>query len=607
MRAPGATILVVDDTPENIELLDGILSSQYRVKVATTGERTLQIARSDDPPHLILLDVMMPGMDGYEVCRKLKEDPLTRRIPVIFITARSEMEDERRGLQLGAVDYIVKPISPPIVEARVATHLALVDQRIALESNVRERTLELTETLDALERERKEHANASARADYLLSFDPVTGLANRHDFVMRLERAADRLRRGGQRLALVSVNLDRFHMINAAHGEQVGDRLLRIIANRLSKCVRATDLLARIGPDEFVTLLSEDDRLAGEELPAAAAELGERMLAAVRQPFEADDILAAGPIEITASGGVTLFPDDGDEPLGLIKRLQAATIHSKSNGRDRITRYASTLDANLGHQLQLEQRLRDALRNRVLEVHFQPKLRVHDRCISGAEALVRWPDGKGGYISPSEFIPLAEDTGLVVALDRYVLEAVVADAALWRAASEHGVRIAVNLSAASFAARDLEDMVRDVLASTPEPVCLEFELTEHTLLGDVQSVIHRLHALREMGVTLALDDFGTGYSSLAYLKRLPFDVLKVDQSFVRDIESDTDDRAIVGAILALAKRLDFKTVAEGVSTASQFDFVESHGCDEVQGFLFSPALPSSEFIALLGEPVPLAG
>lgn len=602
MRSPAATVLVVDDTPENIELLDGILSTQYRVKVATNGERTLQIARSDEPPHLILLDVMMPGMDGYEVCRKLKEDPRTRRIPVIFITARSDMEDERRGLQVGAVDYITKPISPPIVEARVATHLALVDQRIALESNVRERTLELTDALDALERERREHASATARADYLLSFDTVTGVANRHDFVMRLERTADRVRRAKQRLALVSINLDRFHMVNAAHGEQFGDRLLRAVAQRLGQCIRATDLLARIGPDEFVTLLSEDERLSGDDLPSAAAELGERMLAAVRRPFELRDTGVAGPIEVTASGGVTLFPDDGDEPLGLIKRLQAATIHSKSSGRDQISRYSPTLDANLGHQLQLEQRLRDALRNRVLEVYFQPKIRVSDRHISGAEALVRWPDGQGGFISPSEFVPLAEDTGLVVALDRYVLETVVSNASLWRAVAPYGVRIAVNLSAASFGSRDLLQVTRQVLDAAPEPVCLEFELTEHTLLGDVQSVIHRLHALREMGVTLALDDFGTGYSSLAYLKRLPFDVLKVDQSFVRDIETDAEDRAIVGAILALAKRLDFKTVAEGVATTRQFEFVESHGCDEVQGFLFSPALPGGEFMALLGKP-----
>lgn len=594
-----ATVLVVDDTPQNLELLDECLSPHYRVKVATGGARALALCAAE-APDLVILDVMMPDMDGYETLRRLKAEPGTRSVPVIFATAKGEKTDEHLGLQLGAADYVTKPIHIPVLLARVATHLALYDYQRNLEKLVRQRTAQLAEALKRVEKdERKLQANLS-RLAYARNHDELTSLANR-PFLMRQlgEMMKEALLEGGN-VTVMAVNLDRFRVINQALGASIGDELLTLVAQRLQAVTKPGDLLARAGGDEFILVVGDrNDAVMPLQRQALSNRMSaqlDKMLTAVREPMS----VQGHPVQLTASAGFAVFPFDGQSPSELLRNAGLAATAAKRAGRNRALSFQSQWATSDAQRYERESKLRTAIGENRIVPYYQPKLHAATGALLGAEALIRWPNEEGGYNSPGEFLPLAEDCGLMETLDDLMIHSVMRQVAAWGARLPAGFRVAVNVSSHRFHDGLLPEQIKACLAETgAAPEHLELEITEGALIGDPTACATQLDQLRTLGVELTLDDFGTGYSSLSYLKQLPLQHLKVDQSFVRDIERNANDAAIVRAVIALAEALNLQTVAEGVETAAQLKFVQELGCHAVQGFLFSPAVSAEDFSQLI--------
>ncbi|QSB00624.1 EAL domain-containing protein [Methylomonas sp. EFPC1] len=424
-------------------------------------------------------------------------------------------------------------------------------------------------------------------------YDSLTGLPNRLVLHDRLGQEIARARRDDAQLAVFFMDLDRFKNVNDSLGHAAGDELLRQAARIFLNCVRATDLVVRLGGDEFVIVIGE---LHTQHNPAAfVSAVAEKVLAALKQPVT----VAGLPMTVTTSIGIALFPDDADNVPDLLKNADAAMYHAKSEGRANFRFYSPELNAAALENIKLEQELRGAIGRNELLVFYQPKVDWDGRIV-GAEALIRWRHTELGMISPAKFIPLAEQTSLIVEISDWVLE----QTCLWvNACHAQGLgplRISVNLSAVDFKHPDLVEKIAAVLSKTgTDPKFIELELTESVAIGNIKTCIERMHHLKALGLTLSMDDFGTGFSSLSYLKELPLDVLKIDQSFVRQLESDDSSAAIVRAILALADGLGMETIAEGVETAAQLELLKQHHCGLFQGYLFSRPVPSDEFLSLL--------
>lgn len=603
-QARRAEVLVVDDAPENIDILVNTLKDEYKVRAATDGLSALALTHKH-PPDIILLDVVMVPLDGYGVCRALRDDPLTRHIPVIFITSMNDVEDEKKGLDLGAVDYIAKPFSPPLVKARVRNHLALQDQRRALEQEVRARTRELETVNAALASEVLGRTQAMERAEYLFNFDALTGLPNRRQFVDRLERMLARAVADNKKLVLVGIGLDRFKVVKTVIGGTAAEQMLVQTAQRLQQQLQADDLLGRIGGEEFAMLVSLKDR-AGEALALDPQELCGLLLSSLARDME----LSSGKAKVRASAAYALFPEDANSAPHLMRHMESALEYVKCTGGSRAERFHRQMDNAAGATFLMEVRIREALVQHAFVPYYQPKLEAITGRVVGAEALIRWPIPGGGMISPGEFILVAERSGLISAIDRFMLREVCRQVAQW-GGRFRGFRVAVNISASAFQSDSLVDAVLETLRQTgAHPQHLELEITEHALITDMSVVCAKLRALRDAGLRIALDDFGTGYSSMSYLQHLPLDTLKVDRAFVREIEANRTAGAIVRAIIAMARAMDLDVVAEGVETDAQLQFICEHGEDVIiQGGVYSAAVTAAEMEAIFarGVMVPPSG
>jgi diguanylate cyclase (GGDEF)-like protein len=437
-----------------------------------------------------------------------------------------------------------------------------------------------------------EYKQAQQRANYSAYHDALTDLPNQILFKDRLQQALALSRRNKQMLAVLFVDLDRFKAINDTLGYAAGDRVLQEAAQRLTTYVRDSDSVARFGSDEFVLLMTEIDRTED------AAKIAQKICEAFKLPFNFKE----HELFVTISIGIALYPYDGEDTSTLLKSAGAALDRAKEHGGNNYQFYTAGRTTKALKQLVLENNLRHALEREEFIVHYQPQVNTKSAQLAGMEALVRWQHPGLGLLQPAEFITLAEETGLIVPIGEWVLRTACRQNKSWQDAGFDPLRVAVNLSARHFHQTNLVETVAKILKDSGlNPNWLELELTERSVMKDPEQAIVKLHELKGMGVHISIDDFGTGYSSLSYLKRFPIDTLKVDQSFVSEITTDSDNAAIVQAIITLARAMKLNVIAEGVETLEQFELLRRLDCDAVQGFLFSEPLSTEDFTQLLVE------
>ena len=431
---------------------------------------------------------------------------------------------------------------------------------------------------------------AEERVHHLAHYDELTGLPNRNMFNQRLSHALIQARRHDKPLAILFIDLDRFKNINDTLGHGAGDRVLKEIAQRLRGCLREADTVSRLGGDEFVVLIE------GASRPADVAEVAQKILAAVARPL----LLESQEFHLTASIGISACPGDSDDEQSLMKNADIAMYRAKEQGKNQFQFYSAQINVHTLERVALESDLRHALERKEFVLHYQPKVDIAGNRIVGMEALVRWRQPGKQLIAPAQFIPLAEETGLIVPIGEWVLRTACLQNKAWQDQGLPRLRVAVNLSPRQFAHDSLLQDVARVLNETGlDPAWLELEITESMVIRDPEHAVTLLRGLKAMGIHLSIDDFGTGYSSLSYLKRFPLDSVKIDRSFIRDIPGDGDDAAITQAIIAMAHSLRLGVIAEGVETGEQLDFLRANGCDEMQGYLFSRPLPEDQFLVLL--------
>lgn len=500
----------------------------------------------------------------------------------VQVTGR-RIDDDKEGIN---IIWIIED-----VDERHRAQVALAEYRETLESRVAERTEELATANLRLQAEITERRNAEQRIWHVANHDALTGLPNRFLFRDRLARALAQAERHETKVALVFVDIDRFKSINDTLGHDLGDRLLQQASARLQAVLRIEDTVARLGGDEFVVVLGDIE--SDEQL----TELAERMRCSLLPPVH----LEGHALHVSASFGVSLFPDHTEDCEILMRHADTAMYHAKSAGRNTVRVFTPSMNAAVSHFFEIESQLPGALEAGEFELFYQPVVKTSDSGIVAMEALIRW-NRAGQCIPPAEFIPVAEESGLILQIGTWVLREACRQAVLWQNAGFGHLTMAVNLSARQFREPDLAMRVKQILDETGlAPQHLELEITETTLMDQVDDALVTLQRLSNMGVGLAVDDFGTGYSSLNYLKRFPVDKLKIDQSFVRDICTDQDDSAIVGAIIDLSRNLGMVSQAEGVESAAQLDALLEAGCDYCQGFHLSEPLPAAEAEQLLAD------
>ena len=578
------TILIVDDDGPNRRLLEALLGPQgYATRTADGGSGALA-SIADDPPDLILLDDLMPGLTGQQVAGVLKADPATRNIPIIMVTIQSDREARLAALGAGAEEFMTKPIDRAELWLRVRNLLRLKeagdvveDRRLALEVEVLARTSDLQQ---------------------LTHCDALTGLPNRTMIRETLTKMLVHTASIGRAVAVLFLDLDHFKNVNDTYGHALGDELLIQVSNRLIRCVRVRDAVGRLGGDEFAVILIMPE--GGHDAAAAA----EKIQAVLAEPF----LLDGHEVTVTASIGITVHPDDATDTESLLKYADTAMYQAKQSGRDAFKFFTKAMNTALSRRLELESALRQAVKNEEFVLHYQPKVELAGGQVVGLEALLRWDRPGFGLMPPDEFICALEDSGLIVEVGRWVIGAACAQIQEWTRLGIDPVQVSVNVSERQFVKGDLQGDVLCALETYRVPAeLLELELTESLLMSNTERTIAILENLKAAGVQISIDDFGTGYSSLAYLRRFPIDKLKIDYSFTQEITRSADDAAIALAIIRMGHSLNLEVIAEGVETASQLAFLRRHKCDQIQGYYFSRALPAAAIEQMLRAGVGLWG
>lgn len=566
MEAQKPRVLIIDDEEQIRHLLIDVLGSTYDCSDAGSAEEALA-ALSENTFDLVISDIDMGAMSGLELVPHVHS--LSPDTVVVMVSGNQDIGFAIEALRVGAFDYITKPIDLRHVEASV--------ERALNHCNLLKEKRRYKEQLEMLLQQR------TAQVDWLAYYDTVTQLPNRALFEDRLTQAVSVAKATQQSLGVLFISLDQFKKVNDSLGHGPGDILLREFAERLKSCITKSDTVARFGSDEFALLRTQID--GTKDVIETIGSLSQVL------KFSFD--LPGHELFATASVGVSLYPLDGEDCQTLLKNAGAALYKAKRSGGANYQFYTADMHELAAKRLALESSLRRAIQNEEFLVHYQPRVSVDSLAITGVEALVRWQHPQLGLISPSEFIPLAEDTGLIVPIGEWVLRTACLQGRRWRDQGFAPIQIAVNISARQFHDRDLSQTVIRILEETGlSPKYLELELTESSIMRDAEFAAGMLNSLKSMGINISIDDFGTGFSSLASLKRLPIDALKIDQSFVREATSDPDDAALVMAIITLAHNLRLRVIAEGVETEDQLRFLQLLRCDEIQGYFFSKPLPA---------------
>lgn len=466
----------------------------------------------------------------------------------------------------------------------------LENNKLELEERVATRTIELEVANQEMEKAKQNAESVAKRMEYHAHHDGLTGLPNRILLNDRLNKALSHARREQSRMALLFLDLDRFKIINDSLGHAVGDQLLRVISRRLKNCVRDEDTVARLGGDEFMVLLPS---ISGS---SDAGRIGNKIIDSLVRAVSCN----GHELHITTSIGVSIYPFDGADAETLLKHADISMYRAKELGRNKLVYYTAEMNAESRRQLVLETSLRKALDRGELKLVYQPKVDISRNRITGAEALLRWEHPTMGNISPADFIPVAEDSGLIVPIGEWVIRKAFNQLAAWHAAGHRELKIAVNLSSSQLTRPGLANSVREALdESRLDPAMTELEITENIVMQNLDSAIATLEILKGMGISIAMDDFGTGYSSLSYLRRLPIDIVKIDQSFVRELPGNKEDASIAQAIIAMANSLGLDLVAEGVETIKQLNFFRQQEVMVIQGYLFSKPVAADELLAML--------
>jgi len=593
-------ILIVDDTPENLRLLSLMLSRKgYHVRKSLSGKAAIVSAQTVTPD-LILLDIMMPEMDGYEVCQQLKSMPETAQIPVIFLSALNEAFDKVRAFQVGGTDFITKPFQLEEVLTRVQNQLEIRKKtneihqiNAQLEERVKERTKQLEFVNQKLIQEIFERKRIQAQLLEMALHDGLTGLPNRALFMERLQQELKRTNTNlTYQFAVLFLDCDRFKIINDSLGHLIGDELLIAIAHRLKDCLRSDDTIARLGGDEFAVLLPDVHTADG------ATQIACRMLKSLSQPFQ----LSRWQVFMGASIGVVLGHSGYKQPEYLLRDADTAMYRAKASGKSQYQIFDATMHDAALKLLHLETDLRHAVEHQEFVLHYQPIVMLNTGEIVGFEALLRWQHPQQGLIAPGEFIAIAEETGLIVPIGEWVLETACGQLHIWQKqglAAAH-FTISINLSVRQFVQSDLVRQIDRILTTTQiDPRNLKLEITESIILDNTNTVTNMLKSLRERQIHLSIDDFGTGYSSLSYLHAFPVDSLKIDRSFIQGLDQNSETLGLVPAIANIAKAMQMSVVAEGIETPDQLAQLRRLHCDFGQGYLFSRPVPVEQATELL--------
>ena len=557
----------------------------FKLDSAYQGEEALELVNlalaANAPYALAFIDMRMPpGWDGLQTIEQLwNVDP---NLQIALCTAYSDYSFEAIEARLKYNDQLLI-LKKPFDHLEIRQMASALTWKWQLAQDIAQKVLGLERTIE-------ERVQELLKVSHLLQYDTLTELPNSTLLGDRLTQAIALGRRHDTQLAVMFIGLDRFKRINNALGYPMGDEVLQQLSQSLVAAVRESDSVFRYGSDEFVVVLNDIQH------PQQTQHIAQKILTAVKTTRH----VAGHDLSITASLGISIYPNDSGNAVELIKHAETAMHTRKEQGPDGFSFYTEDMNLRAQFQQNLESAIRQALDRNEFVLHYQPKLDLKSGKIVGAEALIRWYQPRSGWIKPSDFIPVAEDSGLIVPLTQWVLRQACEQVQSWRAMGLPPLCVSVNISPLDFRQRDFVDKLAAVLKQTGvPPYLLELEITESVLMQNVEETVKTLHTIKAMGVRLALDDFGTGYSSLSYLRRFPIDVLKIDQSFVRGLNVNNQDEQLISAIIGMGRSLELTIIAEGVETLDQLSFLQAQLCEEGQGFLFSKAVPAKDFAQLL--------